>query len=111
MRALIDTCIVIDALQNRQPFHNAAQELFLAVANRRFDGFLTAKSITDIYYLTTGPRTVMQKPDASLQHCSSSLTYETQEGSIAAGPCPQILRTMRMPSWSSPQSGRKWIAS
>ena len=52
MRALIDTCIVIDALQNRQPFHNAAQELFLAVANRRFDGFLTAKSIADIYYLT-----------------------------------------------------------
>lgn len=52
MRALIDTCIVIDALQSRQPFSSAAQALFLAVANRRFDGFLTAKSITDIYYLT-----------------------------------------------------------
>lgn len=52
MRALIDTCIVIDALQNRQPFSSAAQELFLVVANRRADGFLTAKSVTDIYYLT-----------------------------------------------------------
>ena len=52
MRALIDTCIVIDALQDRQPFNKAAQALFLAVANRRFDGFLTAKSIADIYYLT-----------------------------------------------------------
>lgn len=52
MRALIDTCIVIDALQDRKPFSAAAQEIFLAVANRRVDGFLTAKSIADIYYLT-----------------------------------------------------------
>lgn len=52
MRALIDTCIVIDVLQSRQPFNRAAQALFLAVANRHFDGFLTAKSITAIYYLT-----------------------------------------------------------
>ena len=52
MRALIDTCIVLDALQSREPFCAAAQEIFLAVANKRFDGFLTAKSITDIYYLT-----------------------------------------------------------
>jgi len=29
-----------------------AQNIFLAVANRRFTGFLTAKSTTDIYYLT-----------------------------------------------------------
>ena len=52
MRALVDTCIVIDALQNRDPFYKEAQAIFLAVANKRFVGFLTAKSITDIYYLT-----------------------------------------------------------
>lgn len=52
MRALIDTCIVIDALQDRKPFSEKAQEIFLAVANRHVDGFLRAKSITDIYYLT-----------------------------------------------------------
>ena len=52
MRALIDTCIVIDALQSRKPFCEEAQEIFLAIANKQFTGFLTAKSVTDIYYLT-----------------------------------------------------------
>lgn len=52
MRALIDTCIVIDALQSREPFCREAQEIFLAIANKQFTGFLTAKSVTDIYYLT-----------------------------------------------------------
>lgn len=52
MRALIDTCIVIDALQNREGFCDDAQKIFLAAANKRFVGFLSAKSVTDIYYIT-----------------------------------------------------------
>lgn len=52
MRALIDTCIVIDALQAREPFAEDAQQIFLAVANKRVMGFLTAKSAADIYYIT-----------------------------------------------------------
>jgi len=52
MRALIDTCVIIDALQSREPFCREAQAIFLAVANRYLTGFLTAKSATDIYYLT-----------------------------------------------------------
>lgn len=52
MRVLVDTCIVIDALQSREGFCGDAQAIFLAVANKRITGFLTAKSVTDIYYLT-----------------------------------------------------------
>jgi len=52
MRAIIDTCIVVDVLQSRQPFCVSAQELFLSAANERFVGCITAKSVTDIYYLT-----------------------------------------------------------
>ena len=51
MRALIDTCIIIDALQAREPFAEDAQQIFLAVANKRVMGFLTAKSAADIYYI------------------------------------------------------------
>lgn len=51
MRALIDTCIIIDALQNREPFAEKAQQIFLLAANRKFTGYVTAKSITDIYYI------------------------------------------------------------
>ena len=51
MRAIIDTCVVIDALQNREPFCADAQRVFLAIANRRVGGSITAKAVTDIYYL------------------------------------------------------------
>ena len=51
MRALIDTCVIVDALQSRDPFCADAQKIFLAVANRWFDGCITAKSSADIYYL------------------------------------------------------------
>lgn len=52
MRALIDTCIIVDALQSREPFKDDAQTIFLQAANKQFEGFITAKASTDIYYLT-----------------------------------------------------------
>ena len=52
MRALLDTCVIVDALQNREPFCKDAQSIFLMVANQQFTGYITAKSVTDIYYLT-----------------------------------------------------------
>ena len=52
MKVLLDTCVVIDALQNREPFSEDAQNIFLAVANWKIEGYITAKSVTDIYYLT-----------------------------------------------------------
>jgi predicted nucleic acid-binding protein len=38
-------------MQEREPFREEAQEVVLAVANKVIEGFLTAKSSTDIYYL------------------------------------------------------------
>ena len=52
MKILLDTCIVIDALQSRKPINVSAEKIFLGVANNRYEGYITAKSITDIYYLT-----------------------------------------------------------
>ncbi len=51
MKALIDTCIVVDVLQKREPFFAASMRIFDIVAKRQCVGVLTAKSITDIYYL------------------------------------------------------------
>lgn len=51
MNVLIDTCIVLDALQSREPFNKDAEAVFLSVANHRCEGFLAANSVTDIYYL------------------------------------------------------------
>ena len=52
MKAVIDTCVIVDALQNREPFCKEARSIFMFCANRQFEGFLTAKAITDIYYLS-----------------------------------------------------------
>ena len=52
MRALLDTCVLIDALQNREPFADAAKQLFLLAAAGQYTGCITAKSSTDVYYLT-----------------------------------------------------------
>ena len=51
MKAVVDTCIVLDALQCRGPFCHDAEAVFLLCANRQAEGFLTAKAVTDIAYL------------------------------------------------------------
>ena len=51
MRAFIDTCVVIDALQSREPFAKDAQDIFLAAANNLYLGYISAKAVTDVYYL------------------------------------------------------------
>ncbi len=52
MKILFDTCVIIDVLQSRQPFCAEGQRLFQAVAEQKLDGFITANSVTDIFYLT-----------------------------------------------------------
>ena len=51
MKILLDTCIVIDFLQKREPFAQAAYDIFYAIATNKLSCFITAKSATDIYYL------------------------------------------------------------
>ena len=51
MRVVIDTCMIVDALQAREPFYQDAQSIFLLCANQQFEGFFFFFSITDIYYL------------------------------------------------------------
>lgn len=52
MKAIVDTCVVIDFLQRREPFSASALTVFQAAASEQFSGCITAKSATDIYYLT-----------------------------------------------------------
>ena len=52
MIVLLDTCIIIDVLQDRQPFSDDAKKIFIAAANKQFEACITAKSVADIYYIT-----------------------------------------------------------
>jgi predicted nucleic acid-binding protein len=51
MKLLIDTNVILDALMHREPWADAAGELLLAVAEEKAEGFVTASSFTDLYYI------------------------------------------------------------
>jgi predicted nucleic acid-binding protein len=51
IKALFDTNVVLDALAAREPFRAAAEKMFMLAAEEKFQGFVTANSTTDIYYL------------------------------------------------------------
>jgi len=50
-KVLIDTNVVLDKLAVRQPFHIEANTIFDLIADGKIIGFITASSITDIYFL------------------------------------------------------------
>ena len=59
MKVLVDTCIIIDALQSRVPFAEVAQKIFIHSANKHFEGYLETgdyeeKSVNMIFYDKNG---------------------------------------------------------
>ena len=51
MNILIDTCVIIDYLQAREPFFDDALNIVIGAANNEYTAFITASSVTDIYYI------------------------------------------------------------
>jgi predicted nucleic acid-binding protein len=48
---VLDTNIIIDIALEREPFNNDALKLFSAIKDAQINAFITANSITDIYYI------------------------------------------------------------
>ena len=51
MRAVIDTCVILDYLQCREPFFDDALNIAIGRANNEFETYITASSLTDLYYI------------------------------------------------------------
>lgn len=51
MKILVDTNIILDALASKMPFSKDAEKIFLLAAQGKIDAFISASSITDIYYI------------------------------------------------------------
>ena len=51
MRVLIDTNVVLDFLQEREPFVKDAVKLFGRIDAGEIEGFIAATTITNIYYI------------------------------------------------------------
>ena len=51
VKTFVDTNIILDALMMRDPWAEAAQSLLLAVAEEKAEGYITANTMTDLYFL------------------------------------------------------------
>lgn len=51
MKILFDTNVVLDVLMDREPFSDAAAELFTTVEDGSGIGYLCATTLTTVYYL------------------------------------------------------------
>lgn len=51
MKVLIDTNILLDFLLQREPFRQDAEELFQTIDSEQIVGYVTATTLTDIFYI------------------------------------------------------------
>ncbi|MBE9128365.1 MULTISPECIES: putative toxin-antitoxin system toxin component, PIN family [unclassified Coleofasciculus] len=51
MRVLIDTNVILDYLLEREPFLQDAELLFQAIGSEQVIGYVTATTLTDIFYI------------------------------------------------------------
>lgn len=52
MRALLDTNVIVDVLQRREPWFMDGSKIFYAIANNQIVGCITAKEATDIHFFS-----------------------------------------------------------
>jgi predicted nucleic acid-binding protein len=67
MRVLIDTNVVLDFLQDREPFVDDAAKLFAKIDAGEIEGFISAITITNIYYIIRKASGKIAAQDAIVQ--------------------------------------------
>lgn len=59
MQVLVDTNIILDYLLEREPFVTDAEALFEAIQSQRIEGYVTATTLTDIFYIVRKERGIV----------------------------------------------------
>ena len=52
MKVMVDTCISLDFIHQRQQYFKDAKDLFAAIADEKIEGYVSVKSLVDIHYVT-----------------------------------------------------------
>ena len=63
MKVLLDTNVILDVLQNREPWCENGKKIFYAIANQSVTGLVTSKQIADIHYLSKRQFAGMKQSD------------------------------------------------
>ena len=64
MRVLLDTNIILDVLLDREPFVTDAQALFEAIESQSVEGYVTATTLTDIFYIVRKSKGIQTAKEA-----------------------------------------------
>ena len=52
MRVLLDTNVIVDVLQQREPWCESGKVIFLAIARQQITGCITSKEAADIHFFS-----------------------------------------------------------
>ena len=73
MRALLDTNVIVDVLQRREPWFSDGQKIFYAIANKQITGCITAKEASDIHFFSRKQFTGQENVDAKARQVMTKL--------------------------------------
>ncbi len=73
MRVLLDTNVIVDVLQRREPWFEDGQKIFYAIAKQQITGCITAKEAADIYFFSRKQFTGQGNVDAKARQVMSKL--------------------------------------
>ena len=73
MRVLLDTNVIVDVLQRREPWFSDGQKIFYAIANKQIIGCITAKEAADIHFFSRKQFTGEENVDAKARQVISKL--------------------------------------
>ena len=73
MTVLLDTNVMVDALQRREPWFSDAAAIIRAVAAGEIEGYLTAKQIADLHYFARKQFKGEENVDAKARRVIGSL--------------------------------------
>ena len=77
MKALIDTNVLMDFVDDRIEFINAAEKVFTICSDGRTDGYVSAHSLMDICYLVRKKKTQQERIEMLQDLCDIFTVVET----------------------------------
>lgn len=73
MRVLLDTNVIVDVLQRREPWFSDGQIIFYAIANNQITGCITAKEAADIHFFSRKQFSGQENVDAKARQVMTKL--------------------------------------
>lgn len=71
MKILIDTNIIVDVALERHPFYSESTQVLSFVYQKRVEGFISASTVSDLYYIIRKPK----GRDQTLDFIRRTLTF------------------------------------